>query len=457
MGSQSDSFQGAGGGQGTSVQMGDNGETAAIVQQARSGAGGFDYGSDRAIASPPNWASQESTQLYRGATVNNDPATAEATGQAWKSHGDELHQAANDLYNAISELGNAWIGQGAASAQGSLVGIANSSQQAGDAAHTMANRMAQQASAAAEVKKMPAPKEFDPARQTASMLAGGPAAMVADMKQQSDEAKGVHAQQVQYFNAYTQAMSDVDDSTPSFGPESLGLAPSGSISATKASSVGGGSGGIMGAFGGSSLGPVGMAGGGDGTRGSFAGDFGGQAAGQVPGAVPGGDAGAGGAAPGATVGTNLGAAAAHATPIPTTSHGSGAALGIGLGLAGAGLAAAGGKAVLGRGSKSGAKADPDGTEAAATAADSQQQGHSAAGTMAQQQGPLMNSSGTIGSNASPSSMGGMGGGGAHAAGGEDEEHQRASFLIEADPDEAFGANVATAPPVIGAWGDDEEA
>src|SRR5437879_1070000 len=114
------------------VPLGDNGEAAAIVQQARNSAGGFDYGSDRAIGSPPNWASQESAQLYRGATVNNDPASAEATGQTWQAHGDELHQAANDLYNAITELGNAWVGQGAGFAQGALVGIANSSQQAGD-------------------------------------------------------------------------------------------------------------------------------------------------------------------------------------------------------------------------------------------------------------------------------------------------------------------------------------
>ncbi|NKQ58347.1 hypothetical protein HFP15_36395 [Amycolatopsis sp. K13G38] len=452
MGSQSDSYSGGAGG--SAVQLGDNGESAALVQQARNSAGGFDYGSDRAIASPPNWASQESMQLYQGATVNNDPATAEATGQAWKAHGDELHQAATDLYNAVTELGNAWVGQGAASAQGALVGIAGSSKQAGDAAHTMSNRMAQQASAAAEVKKMPAPKEFDPAKQTAAMLAGGPAAMVADMKQQSDEAKAVHAQQVQYFNAYTQAMSEVDDTTPSFGPESLGLPPDGSIGATKASSVGAGAGGITGAYGGGTLGPgAGMSFGGDTTHGSFAGNFGqgGLGAGQ-PGAVPPGAPGA--PAPGAVTGTGA-VPAAHITPTASSSGGSGAALGVGLGLAGAGLAAAGGKTVLSRGSKSAAKEETDETSAAATgeSSQSQQQGHSAAANMPQQQ--LMNSGGTIGSNSTPTAgMGGMGGAGAQGA--EDEEHQRASFLIEADPDEAFGANVATAPPVIGAWGDDED-
>jgi len=47
--------------------------------------------------------------------------------------------------------------------------------------------------------------------------------------------------------------------------------------------------------------------------------------------------------------------------------------------------------------------------------------------------------------------------GAHGAQAEqEEEHTHASFLIEADPDEAFGANQATPPPVIGAWTEDDD-
>lgn len=435
---------------GSAVQLGDNSESAAIVQQARSSAGGFQYGADRAIASPPNWASQESAQLYQGATVNNDPATAEATGQTWKSHGNELHQAATDLYNAITELGSVWIGQGAGGAQGALIGIANSSHQAGDAAHTMSNRMAQQAAAAAEVKKMPAPKDFDPARQTAAMLAGGPAAMVADMKQQADDAKAVHAQQVQYFNAYTQAMSEVDDATPSFGPESLGLPPRGGISGATVASSAGSAGAIPGAYGGGALGPTtGMGlGGGDVGHGSAFGQPG--AAIQVGAAGPGGP---GAPVPGQDVVSGSGVApAAQSTPVPTSGQGSGAALGAGLGLAGVGLGAAAGKAVLGRGNKSGAKENPDETAAASTD-QAQQQGHGPAANAPQ---PMMSPNGTIGGAGTPppGGMGGMGAGGAQ--GQEDEEHDRASYLIEADPDAAFGANVATAPPVIGAWSDEDE-
>ncbi|MGQ0837978.1 hypothetical protein [Actinokineospora sp.] len=47
------------------------------------------------------------------------------------------------------------------------------------------------------------------------------------------------------------------------------------------------------------------------------------------------------------------------------------------------------------------------------------------------------------------SGGGMGGGGGRGQGGEDSEHQRPAFLVEADPEGIFGTDEITAPPVIG--------
>jgi len=81
----------------------------------------------------------------------------------------------------------------------------------------------------------------------------------------------------------------------------------------------------------------------------------------------------------------------------------------------------------------------------------------AASAQGPQQG-LVSSAGTIGGQTPPPMSPGMGGMAPQGAQPEqDEEHTHASFLIEADPDEAFGANQATPPPVIGAWsGDDED-
>ncbi|MYW93928.1 hypothetical protein G3I59_25795, partial [Amycolatopsis rubida] len=173
--------------------MGSNPAANDIVASARSSSGGFEMGGDRAIGNPPNWQAQESHQLYVGATTDNDPGTAEASGQHWAKHGTELKQASDDLYNAITELGNAWVGHGAASAQGALVAIANSGTQASDAAHTMSDRLARQAAAAAEVKKMPAPRDYDPKQAMTAALAGGPAALAADQKAQADAANDVKA------------------------------------------------------------------------------------------------------------------------------------------------------------------------------------------------------------------------------------------------------------------------
>ncbi|MGW5719616.1 hypothetical protein ACWEVP_25855 [Amycolatopsis sp. NPDC003865] len=444
---------------GSLVPLGDNAASQNIVDNARGSAGGFDMGSDRAIANPPNWNAQASQQLYAGAVNNNDPGTAEATGHAWAHHGTELKQASDHLYNAISELGNAWVGRGAAGAQGALVAIANSGSQASDAAHTMSDRLARQAAAAAEVKKMPAPKDYDPKQAMAAALAGGPAALIADQKAQADAANDVKAQQVAFFNAYTKAMSEVDSSTPSFGPESLGMKPTGShnsVSFNGISSVGS-AGPVQGLSG---AGGAVFASSGAGFGGGHGGAFDAQHAAVGPNGVHGGafghdaaalgtDGSVGGTAAGTGTGTSTGAGHV-ATGAGQPSSGSPLSkIGMGLGIGGAagGLGALASRA-LGKGSKSGAKATNDTSLASA-------EGQSAASAQAPQQG-LVSSAGTIGGQTPPPMNPGMGMAPHGAQGEQDEEHTHASFLIEADPDAAFGADQATPPPVIGAWSEDDE-
>ncbi|MYW94961.1 hypothetical protein G3I59_31280, partial [Amycolatopsis rubida] len=133
-----------------------------------------------------------------------------------------------------------------------------------------------------------------------------------------------------------------------------------------------------------------------------------------------------------------------------STGGSGLGSALGLGAIGAGAGFAGGK--LGEGNRSGSRKEEEGKTSAAS---EHQSGQSAASAAPQQQG-VVPASGTIGqSQGGMSPMGGMGGAGAHGAGEQDEEHTHASFLIEPDPDDAFGANQATPPPVIGAWSDDD--
>ncbi|MGV9298697.1 hypothetical protein [Amycolatopsis sp. NPDC003676] len=441
---------------GSVVAMGPNSATNDIVSSARSSSGGFEIGGDRAIGNPPNWQSQESHQLYVGATTDNDPGTAESAGQHWTKHGTELKQASDDLYNAITELGHAWVGQGAAGAQGALVAIANSGTQASDAAHTMADKLARQAAAAAEVKKMPAPRDYDPKQAMTAALAGGPAALAADQKAQADAANDVKAQQVAFFNAYTQAMTEVDGSTPSFGPDSLGMKPTANHfngnSFTNVNNIGHTDGpGALGSPG--SFGTVGAHGavGGAGVAGHGAPAHVSADSGKYGTSGLEGGALAGGTGVGTGVGAGSGVGAAPAPAAPASTGGSGLGSALGLGAIGAGAGLAGGK--LGEGNRSGSRKEEEGKTSAAS---EHQSGQSAASAAPQQQG-VVPAGGTIGqSQGGMSPMGGMGGAGAHGgAGQEDEEHTHASFLIEPDPDDAFGANEATPPPVIGAWSDDD--
>ncbi|WP_037318366.1 WXG100 family type VII secretion target [Amycolatopsis orientalis] len=440
----------------TPVQLGDSGQTSGIVESARGRSDGFEIGADRAITNPPNWESAPTSQdLWNQANLGNDPSTATAISQSWSSHGSQLNQASNDLYNAISELGAAWIGQGAASAQGALVAIANSGSQASEAAVTMSDRLQKQADAATKVKLMPKPTDYSPEKAMGQALAAGPLGMITDQKPLADQDKEVRAEQARFLEAYTKEMSEVDSSTPSFGPESLGMKPTATHNSASFSGVGNvGAGGINpGAVSGT---PV-LAG----THG-----YGGAQGGPHAGAVHAGpDSGvfsqagyspatgnlpAAGVAPGAGVASGAGAPIAPHAP---ASGGNGLGQALTAAALGGGLGYAGAKA-LGQGNKSGAK-DTDSTDAAAT---DNAPAQSAASQAVPQQG-IVSSSGTIGGGPTPP-MQGMGGGmgmGAHGAQAEqEEEHTHASFLIEPDPDDAFGANEATPPPVIGAWTEDDD-
>ncbi|WP_197322239.1 hypothetical protein [Saccharomonospora sp. NB11] len=430
------------------VMRDEGAEVADLVNRARSRSDGFQYGSDRAIGARPNWAARGSEQLYTYATVNNEPATAEELGQTWGNHGGELARIADDLYNAIKELGSAWVGQGAGAAQGALVGIANSSAQASEAAHTMRDRLAQQASAAAKLKTMPQPKEFDPAAQMGSLLAGGPAAMVIDMKRQHAEAQAVKAQQIMFLEAYTEELSQIDSTTPSFGPESLGLKPLGNGVAVEARSLG--ASGTYSVSGVDSGAPYGSAGVPKAavntavdaytnlssavsteTHGVATGSASTTGSGQVPASAPTG---------GVNAGSALGAAAA------------GGAVGY------AGLKAAKGLS----GKRTGAKGEVATSDTVASTAD--RSGSVAPNAVGSGSAPAQGVAtaapapgGPVGAAPSPAAAAGapMGMGAGAGRKDEDKEHTHASFLIEPDPDETFGATEAAAPPVLGAWGPDE--
>ncbi|MPY83732.1 MAG: hypothetical protein GEV00_10505 [Actinophytocola sp.] len=482
------------------VLGGPSSESQAIVDSARGVRDDFQYGDDRVILNPPNWASQSSMQLYHGAVTGNDPGLADAMGQSWHHHGTELRHVADTIYEAITELSGVWVGEASAAAQGALIGVANASGTAGDAARTMGQRMSQQAAAAAEVKKMPPPKDFDYNTELDKLLSGHPAAMSAtDLKAELDAAQAVRAEQQRYMDEYTRAMSEIDGATPSFGPESIGMKP---VNGSYASGQGVGPGGSMNVVGGGA------------SLTGAQGTIGAATAAGVPNGVP----AAGGANGGSFAGGNLGqptsapvppgSAAAYGTSAVTAQASGpsaaglagGAALGAGAGLAGARALAKGG-----RKRRAAREEQPEAVEAAPTEATEAQpaeqeyaephtgelsqpgQPLAAGATTGVASGATEQHAGQVAAstddgaaaqavtqqqqqhlNAQAAGQGGAvapmqphppasGGGGAGAAGVDtgDTEHEQPSYLIEPDPDDVFGPTDRATTGVIGAEFEDD--
>ncbi|HWM03759.1 MAG TPA: hypothetical protein VNP92_15605 [Actinophytocola sp.] len=387
-------------------------------------------GDDLVIGDTPNWAGFDSQQLYAFATQNNSPTSADALGRTFNTGGNGLVEAANGLLDAVTRLDGAWSGTAADSARAALAPLAQAAGQAGQTAQMMGVQMSRQSVAATEVRKLPPPQEFDQTQSLNAMLAGGPAAMRADLKVQQEAADAVKREQISYLNAYTQAMSSVDAHTPSFVPPPVGRINPGD---------GGGS-RVTG-------GPV-----------PFSGTTGGFDQGTSTGAPSGGyvgidpRAGAGLVGePGSTDGDNVtlpgtlpGTNTAGYTPgttapvSPSVPVGGGPAVPPSAGAGGFGGAFGNfGGASTGQGTGQGAGAGQGAKPATS-------------GTGAGPRGPIPTGMAGRGAGA----MGGTGARGGRHNGEEDDEHDRPSYLVEGDPDGAFGNDQLTAPSVIGGDGDD---
>ncbi|MQA10897.1 MAG: hypothetical protein GEU98_20540 [Pseudonocardiaceae bacterium] len=256
------------------------------------------------------------------------------------------------------------------------------------------------------------------------------------------DSAGVSVEQQHKSGPQGDARQQVPDGTGS-GTGGTTASGYGGAGAT-APGVGGGVGATAPGAGGQpgSLGPPGSTTGsaapGPGPSGPGVSGFGPSGAGQHSGANPAAGPGMGAMPVGGMAGTGMGGDSAR------SGRGFGAGRGFGPGgsgaggsggsaggrMAGGGTGGAGGTAGQGPGAGAKTGSGMGGAAAAESAA-----GRGAAGGTA------------AGGRGMP--MGGMGAGGGRGQGGEDDEHQRASFLVEADPDSTFGTDEKTAPPVIG--------
>jgi hypothetical protein len=410
------------------------------ASQATGLAPGVRMGDDRAIGSHPNWTTMSSTALSKAANDSNSPETADNLGRAFNSGGNKLAEAANRLYAAVGKLDAAWTGQAANSAAAALTPLAQHAGDTGVAAQLMGAQMSLQASAASEVRRMPPPKEFDYQTELRKALANpNPAAGINDMKTAKDQADAVKREQVSYLNTYTQTMSTVDSKTPSFVPPPP--------------AVHGGGGGTTHLTGGSVnyRGPSGGS-----NQGTSTGDQSGPFSGAGPavgGGQPGdhrddldlsgfpGFPGAGTGASGFTPGgpTTAPGLPGGGTALPQPSGPAAGSGGFGAGFGSFG--APGQSGGLGSAAGSGAGSGGPGERGAGG------RGGLGAGGAGEPLGA--GARGAAGTAAGRGAAGGPMGAGAGGRKEDDEEHERPSYLVEADPEGTFGTDEVTAPPVIG--------
>ncbi len=384
-------------------------------------------GEDRVLGDTPNWAGFDSEQLYAFATQGNDPSSADGLGRVFNTGGNSLADAANGLLDAVTRLDGAWSGVAADSARAALAPLAQAAGQAGQTAQMMGVQMSRQSLAASEVRKLPPARQADHQQSLQAMLAGGPAAMQADLKAQKEAADAVKREQVSYLEAYTSAMSAVDAQTPSFVPP-----PQGSIDPGR----GGGP-----AIGGGPVAYSGRPGGLEsvGSSGTPSVHFTGTGSGNTSGTGGRGDLASAGGLPGAGTSTS---GFVPGTSGPASSP---AASPGGLGSTAPGAGAGGFGGDLGGAASGGAAA-----------------GLGATGSLgAGQSGERGGTRGAVPAGVAGQGPAGRGGAaGTPLAGGrrqddeEDETRERPSFLLGADEESTFGSDQLASPTVIGMDQDD---
>lgn len=373
-------------------------------------------------------------------------------------------QIATTLSDAVDKSQSEWQGEAADSARGYLTGLQQWSDGNSQNARLASEVTYQQSTAAQTAKNsMPAPIPFSWTDEIKGWFSNpldigdSISASVAKQKQSQD----AHDQAVQVMsdydnNLYSAASKQpVFTEPPKFQPSSGVDTPQlpGSVGSTLPSGYTGPTGGSFGGGGGGLTTPAstGDAGSASGLVSSLGGSLSagprtGSANGDTSaqGFQPGPGAGSGPSANnGSTPPNALGGMPPMAPPMMggmggdedySTKVGRGGGVGGGGGAfgsrggagAGAGGGALGGGAA-GEGARTGLRAGGAGAAEAAGA-----------------------SGGARGATGRPgtSGMGGLGGHG-KGEGSEDEEHQRPSWLVEADPDDIFGTSERTAPPVIG--------
>ncbi|SDH90672.1 PPE family protein [Actinokineospora alba] len=389
----------------------------------------------------------QSHESLKGMTDPADAGAVQEVADGWQQLGTQLNQAGILLQQAVFGSEAGWTGPAADAMRHRLSQVAEWSVKSGDNFTEASKAITRQAESAGDAKNaMPEPVPYDP-KQMFSDAAPNPfkmAALTWEIPQQYDKHQAAHAEAAEVVAHRDVSMIAAAASVPPFAPPPT-LEGGGGTGEDADSGMGDrrnhDRGSWTGDLGGSATTGTSGVGTGQGSsgvagQGGPGNSTGTTASGWVPPTTNGG--GPNGPYPGVpgpgqggpnNAGNNFFPGGGGYGPGDPRGGGPRGGGGGGSGSTGGRGGGAGSGAGNGGGPGSGARAG-----AGAFGADAGSRGGGAGGAG--------------GGRGGAAGMGG-GGGGGRGQGGEDEEHTRASFLQEADPDALFGSDEITAPPVIG--------
>jgi hypothetical protein len=422
--------------------------------------------------------------------VNNglDAGQVGSSSQAWNKVSNSMVNISKTLNTAATSTESSWTGNAADSARSFHAGVSGWTGSASESAQLVSDNMFNQSTAAQSAKSnvpKPVPYSFNDELKD-FFTAPNPAVGMNTINDKLAAQQTAHQAAATAVQSYDNSLSQSAGQMPAMSPPPTFNPSAGGGPGTGG---GGGGGGTVGGGGGPTFpggGAVGGAGGGAGSGGGGAGGGGGFGGVPLPPGRGGGSGsgnnggGTGGTGPGTTtsgagtggfgpgspgfngggngpVGVGSDPSGGFGMPVGGFGGGfgggGGGGTGGGSGFGGGGAGGAGGggagggglgKSGFGPGGSGGAVGDNSSSAAGA---------RSAAGAAAAEESALGRGvAGTRGMAGEPGGSGaGAGGMGAGRGqrGKDDEEHKRASYLVEADPDSIFGTDERTVPPVIG--------
>nr|CTQ94551.1 glycine-rich protein [Kibdelosporangium sp. MJ126-NF4] len=382
--------------------------------------------------------------------------------------GRGFNEAAEGLMIAVFGSEEGWKGQAANAMRSQLKKVAEWSRKTGDGVNKASDAFVQQGEAVGTAKNsMPAPVDYNPEKMIVDAAKGGLVDLVmlpGEMQKQHQAQQQAHQEAIQVVAQRDVTLAAAAAAIPPFEPPPT-------FAAGEINNPGPGDPKMPGDGGFQPRPPgSGSRGGIGGTSNNFqGGNTGGTNGGSKPGTIPGFNGNPNGPGngglntpPGSHIpppSINTGTAGYTPPPPPSNTNfngsnppfgggggpNTGSGFGGPMGSGGFGPGGSGYGPGGGGGPRPGGGFGPTGSGPAAGAAGSN------AGSGPPGSGGMGGGPGRGGAAGGRGGMGagGMGGGGARGEGGEDEEHQRPSYLVEPDPDATFGSDQMTAPPVIG--------